>query len=373
MDLKKLRTLILVVIAIIGLVLSGLFAKNLVDNKVAAVAPAKKIVKEVAVQKVTNSDVKVTIPAQGLLKAKQRIEIYAEVQGVFTTGKKLFRTGQSYQSNETLLQLDAAEYFSNVKASRNNLHNQIAAALPDIRLDYPKEYSKWAAFLRAINVNQNLTTLPPMEEDGIRLFISGRGILSAYYSVKNLEQRLSKYTITAPFEGVLTEALVTEGTLVRSGQKLGSFIKPGVYELTVSIPKSYSDKLSTGASVVLSSLDETATYLGVISRINASVDPSTQTTAVMIEIKDSSLSDGVYLKANITGDDIENSVSLPRGLLSQEFTIFKVQDNTLISISVVPMHFSEDEVVVRGIPNGTTILAKPLLGAYEGMLVNPSK
>ena len=60
-------------------------------------------------------------------------------------------------------------------------------------------------------------------------FISGRGIVSSFYNVKNLEQRLSKYNISAPFNGILVEALVTEGTLIRNGQKLGEFAPTRTY------------------------------------------------------------------------------------------------------------------------------------------------
>ncbi len=48
---------------------------------------------------------------------------------------------------------------------------------------------------------------------------------------------MSKYTIKAPFKGILTEALVTEGTLIRNNQKLGEYIDPSLYEMEVSLGK----------------------------------------------------------------------------------------------------------------------------------------
>ena len=138
MELKKLRGVILAGLALIGLALSIFLAKNLIDNKASAVAPARKIIKEVVVQKALNGPVTISVPAQGLVTAKKRIEIYSEVQGVFRMGAQLFRTGQSYQSNEILIQIDAAEYLANVKSSRTNLYNQIAAILPDIRLNFKR-------------------------------------------------------------------------------------------------------------------------------------------------------------------------------------------------------------------------------------------
>jgi len=62
-------------------------------------------------------------------------------------------------------------------------------------------------------MNKATPTLPEMSDEKEKFFISGRGIMTSYYNVKNLEQRLSKYRIAAPYKGVLTQALVTEGTL----------------------------------------------------------------------------------------------------------------------------------------------------------------
>ena len=40
-------------------------------------------------------------------------------------------------------------------------------------------------------------------------------------------------------------------------------------------------------------------------------------------------------------------------------------------IDVQPVYFSDTKVVLKNISNGTTILAKPIPGAYAGMLVKP--
>jgi len=57
-----------------------------------------------------------------------------------------------------------------------------------------------------------------------------------YYTTKNFKrQRFGpKYTIVGTFYGVPNEALVTEGSWLRSGQKLGEFINTNDYELEVS-------------------------------------------------------------------------------------------------------------------------------------------
>jgi len=49
--------------------------------------------------------------------------------------------------------------------------------------------------------------------------------------------------------------LVTEGTLVRNGQKLGDFIDTSSYEIEVAISNTYAGLLKVGEEVVLNSLD----------------------------------------------------------------------------------------------------------------------
>ncbi len=202
-----------------------------------------------------------------------------------------------------------------------------------------------------------------------KFFISGRGILTTYYNVKNLEQRLSKYRISAPFKGTLTDALVTEGTLIRAGQKLGEFINTDIYELEVAISKDFSDLLKLGKMVELTNLDKTKVYKGKVVRVNGSVDQATQTIKAYIEVKDNSLREGMYLEANLDAKEETDAIEIDRNLLLETEQIFIVRDSVLDLIDVNPVYFSAKKVVLKEIPNGTTILSKPLMGAYAGMLV----
>jgi len=321
------------------------------------------------VEQVQNGTVPIVVPANGNLMAKNRMELYAEVQGVFRSGGKLFRTGQNYNKGESIIRIDAAEYSANVQSSKSNLYNQLTSIMPDLRLDYPDIYPKWHAYLTAFDMDKTTPAIPEMTTEKEKFFISGRGILTTYYNVKNLEQRLSKYRISAPFKGTLTDALVTEGTLIRAGQKLGEFINTDIYELEVAISKDFSDLLKLGKMVELTNLDKTKVYKGKVVRVNGSVDQATQTIKAYIEVKDNSLREGMYLEANLDAKEETDAIEIDRNLLLETEQIFIVRDSVLDLIDVNPVYFSAKKVVLKEIPNGTTILSKPLMGAYAGMLV----
>ena len=365
------RKLILVILGV--LFISGAIygAKMIINSKSKTRKAPSKVIKTVFVDTVKNTSIPIIIPANGNLVAKRRVEIYSEVQGIFKPGSKLFKPGEKYQKNEAFISINDTEYYANVQLAKSNLYNSIAAVLADLRLDFPEVFLKWEAYLKSYDLNKPTPKLPKMVSEKENYFITGRSIVSNYYTVKNLEQRLSKYTISAPFEGILTEALVTEGTLIRSNQKLGEFIDPSVYEMEVSLSKTFASLLDVGETVELNNLEHTKKYSGIVSRVNGSINSATQTIAVYIEIKNSSLKEGMYLEANLNAKKEKNAIEINRGLLLDENKIFIVTDSVLDMINVRPVYFSNTKVVLKDIPDGTIILSSPFPGAYVGMMVNP--
>lgn len=361
-----------IILSLLGvlLIIGAFFAsKAIVASNQRTRPKPKKVIKTVFVEDAVNGVVPIEISANGNLVAQRRLEIFSEVQGVLQKGSKLFKPGQEYRKGQTLLSLNSSEYYASVQSQKSALYDQITSIMPDLRLDYPEAYPKWQAYLNNFDVSKATPPLPEITSEKEGYFISGRNIQTAYFNVKNLEQRLGKYRITAPFTGVLTEALVTEGTLVRSGQKLGEFIDTNLYELEVAISKNYADLLKVNNEVALSTIDGQETYTGKVTRVNGNIDQASQTINAYIEVKGEGLREGVYLEAVLQAKEEQEAIALPRGLLQPNNELFMVRDSILDVIEVNPVYFSDKEVIVKGIPEGTKIVSKPVPGAYAGMLV----
>ncbi|MFT7451985.1 MAG: membrane fusion protein (multidrug efflux system) [Patescibacteria group bacterium] len=356
------------------LIIGAFFAANKIiesNKKVRPIAP--KIVKTVFAESVTNGIIPITIPANGTLVAKNRLELYAEVQGVFRSSAHDFKAGQNYRRGETLLSIDASEYYASVQAAKSDFLNLVTSIMPDLRLDYPEAFPSWQAYLNNFDFKKSVPLLPAISSEKVKYFITGRGIFSSYYSVKNLEQRLGKYRITAPFSGILTEALVTKGSLIRQGQKLGEYIDPSVYELELSIEKAFSDLMKLGEKVTLTAMDSEKEYLSKVTRINGKIDQATQTIKVFVEVRGADLKEGMYLEARLSAKSEDNAIEISRKLLVNETQVFVLRDTILDIIEVEPVHFSDKTVILKGVPDGTRILSKPVSGAYAGMLVKEFK
>lgn len=364
------RTLVSVVLGILVLVGSWFIYQNISEKKNAPKGKAFQKTSIAYFTEVNNGAIPVEIKTNGTLKAQERLELYAEVQGVFKATAKAFKPGQRFNKGELLLAIDEQEFVSSIIAQRSQLYDNIVGMLPDLKFDQPKSFNHWNAYLNEFDINQKLKPLPEPVNEREKFFISGKQIVSTYYSIKNLEERLSKYRLYAPFAGVLTEALVEKGTLIRTGQKLGTFINNGVFELEAQVNASYLPYIQVGKPVMAHDLNGSNTYRGFITRINGIIDPQTQTVPVFIQISGTGLTEGMFLEAEIQAKSEMNVSKLPRTLLINNEKVYVLESDSLLKLqTIIPVHFTDKEVLVKGLENGAKVLIRSLPGAYEGMVV----
>jgi RND family efflux transporter MFP subunit len=246
--------------------------------------------------------------------------------------------------------------------------------MPDLRIDYPAVFKKWETYLNGFDMHKPVPKLPEFASEKEQYFVSGRGILSAYYNVKNLEARYGKYRIRAPFSGVLTEALVSPGSLVSPGQKLGEFIDPSVYEMEVSINSEFMDLLKVGNSVELSNLEKTKNYTGKVVRVNGKVDQVSQTIKVFIDVAHKDLKEGMFLEANLVAKSESESIEISRKLLVDNKAVYIVQNDSVLKlVDVEPVYFGAEKVVIKGLQNNVKVLTQNLPGAFDGMIIKINK
>lgn len=363
------RKYITIIAAIVLLIGSFFMAKFLIDNKNKPKATAEKIVKTVFTETVNNTSVPIIITANGSLEAKNKIELFSEVQGVLMQNPKEFRPGTYYKKGEVLIQINSEEFYANFQAQKSNLFNSLTAIMPDILLDFPEEAQKWQTYLANFDLNKSIEKLPEINSDKEKFFISGRGIFEAYYNVKNSEVKLNKYILRAPFNGILTEALVNPGSLVRPGQKLGEFIDPSVYEIGVNVKSEFRDLLQIGKKVTIHNLENTQSWEGKVTRINGKVDATTQTVKAFIEISGNNLKEGQYVEVLLQAKAVENAYEVPRNLLVENSKLYVVKDSVLDLIDINLIFEHKNSIVVKGLNQGDQLLSKPVPGAHQGMLV----
>jgi RND family efflux transporter MFP subunit len=243
-------------------------------------------------------------------------------------------------------------------------------------MDYPESFEKWLGYLKKFDVEKPIIKLPKTNTDKEKYFITAKNIYTSYYNIKNLEVRLDKYKVRAPFDGIITEANVNRGALVRVGQKMGEFINTDIYELSLSINATLANDLRIGKKVVLKDLSKNIEVIGKVVRIGAKIDATSQTLLLYIEVKGENLREGMYLEAKVFARNVPNSYEIPRELLIDKERVYVFKDSVLSIVKVIPVFYKENSVIVKGLLDGEVLISKPVSGAYDGMpakKINPSK
>ncbi len=336
--------------------------------------PVEKRVRSVETRRIDNSDLATTLDVQGRLQAYNKIELYSEVGGVVEESSRPLKEGTYFPEGETILRINAGEARLNLQAQKATLLNSVAQIMPDLKIDYPKSFPTWEAYLDDFDVDAPLPELPTAVDQQEKLFVAGRNLYTQYYTIKSLEERLSKYVIRAPFSGVLTTVMIDRGAVVRAGQALGELMATGYYELVATVPLSDLYYLQTGGKVTLYSEDIDGKWPGTIQRISDQIDEGTQTVNVYIGVSGKNLREGMYLRGEAAAVTMENVVEIDRTLLINENEVYVVEQDSLLRLQPVTVRkANRSTAIVSGLTDGTQLLTSTVPGAFDGMLVRISE
>ena len=325
----------------------------------------------VYIKVVKNNSNKIEIERNGKLQSSNRISIISEVQGLKKKNRnKSFKEGERFNKDETLIKINSDEFNSTVKQSRSELKNLIASVLPDIKIDYAENFNNWKNYFDNLSVEEPISKIPESASEKENLFLVGRGIESTYYKVKNLEERLSKYDIKAPFSGILVKGNISEGAFIVPNQILGEFIDPNNFEVGVNIPVNFIEKIKLNQSVSIISGGNKDDIMGKIKRINRKVDEMTQTVKIFIEFNNRNLFEGKFVEVKIPLGVIPNSELISRSLLINDKYVFVAnKDNKISKAYVQPLFYNKENVIVTGLEDGTRLITSNVSGIYEGMKI----
>ena len=325
----------------------------------------------VYIKVVKNNSNKIEIERNGKLQSSNRISIISEVQGLKKKNRnKSFKEGERFNKGETLIEINSDEFNSTVKQSRSELKNLIASVLPDIKIDYAENFNKWKNYFDNLSVEKPISKIPESASEKENLFLVGRGIESSYYKVKNLEERLSKYHIKAPFDGILVKGNISDGAFIVQNQILGEFIDPNNFEVGVDIPVNYLEKIKLNQSVSIISEGNKDDVIGKIKRINRKVDEMTQTVKIFIEFNNRNLFEGKFVEIKVPLGVIPESQLISRSLLINDRYVFVANKDDKISKAYVqPLFYNKKNVIVTGLDDGTRLITSNVSGIYEGMKI----
>lgn len=302
----------------------------------------------------------------GRVIARNQTQLIAEVQGLLLTTSIPLKAGIKFRKGDKLISIDAEEFSLNLKSQKSAFLNALTGIMPDLKSDYPDNFPTWLAYLESIELDGPLAELPTPKSKSEQFFITSRGIYTSYFGLKAQEERLSKYTVYAPYNGIITQSLVDVGSLVSPGQSMGTIISTDQFELESGVSLKVGSQLKVGDKLNFASNEVEGKWTGTVTRIGGAVDAQTQNIPVYFRIEGMNVLPGMYLQGQFESDSFENVFVIPNAALGRDQSVLVLENDLIVSKVVESVQVFQDSTLVKGLLENDQIIltqfAQPMVG-----------
>jgi membrane fusion protein (multidrug efflux system) len=332
----------------------------------------KESSKAVQVSQVEYRSREISLSTLGRVVSANAVDVIAEVQGQILPGEVPLKTGRSFRKGQVLFQVNDEEARFTLFAQKSDFLTLIAGVLPEVMLDYPDSYPVWQAYFDQLAVEKPLPPLPEIANSQQKVFFSTKGIFSQYYSLKSAEERLTRYTVKAPFSGSFLEVLQEVNTVTNPGNRVARIARSGSLELEAPISRGDLEFVKAGVEVKVMAESGGKGWRGRINRIASSMDPNTQSVNAYITFSapGQQVFDGQYLRIEIPGTRIRDVMEIPRKAIINQNQVYVVNDSSRLEIATVQIEkVTQESLFFSGLPSGQQVVNEALFNAYENMPV----
>jgi len=346
-------------------------AEKIREDRTSNNSTYKKTIKAVNVINIKNKNIPSKIFSSGRVLSLNNITISSEVQGRIV-GNNIFKKGTEFKKGEIIFNVNNTDLKLLINAKKSRFMNLVSSVLADIKLDFSNEYTKWNDFFNTIEIDSNLPNFPEINNSKEKNYIISRSILSEYLSIKSDEEKLKKYTVIAPFNGIITRSYTDVGGNVNPGTPVVDFIRKGDMEVELNVNMSEIDFIKIGDEVIFN--DKEKNYKGKIIRKGKFVNQKTQNISVFAKIsgQEKDLYNGMYLSAYIITKTSENLVKIPRRAIFLKNKIFIVNSENKLEIKDINIISNQkNHILTNTLNDNTLVVIEPLINTKEGSIVKP--
>lgn len=354
--------LIFGILSIVVIVASIFIVKKMIEAKP---IPKKDNKKEASIYVKTvnglNSDMESDMIYRGRITAYDNISLSTEVTGRIMQGDVRFKAGESFKKGAIIVNIYSEDVKETLKSGKSSFLQTVSLILPDLKVDYNTEYEKWYAFFNAIDPEKPLPELPKINSDKERVFLAANNVLTSYYTLKQQQLNLKRYTIYAPFTGSFKTVNKEIGAVASPGTEIANIIRSDKLEIIVPVFPKDLEWVNVGDNVVISD-DRGIVSNAKISRISGNVDQATQSVNVYLTYYakgTKSFLEGEYVDAKFTGLKI-SGFEIPREALVDESHVYQLKDHKLIKHEIEIVRTLNDSYIISGVDSTMTIVTESL-------------
>jgi RND family efflux transporter MFP subunit len=324
-----------------------------------------------------------TIEAWGTVLAARQVTLQSQVAGEVNYTSDAFEPGAQVAAGELLLQIDPADYQLAIHQHRADLTKAKAElALEEGKVTLAQqEFALLSRETEPSQAQRRLMLREPQRETARAAVAAAEAALAA------AELNLARTRIKAPFNALVMERQVNIGTRVGIGANLTTLVDTDIYWVELAVPAANLRWLElpgegqAGAEVRLYQKriwGEGRYREGRIVRVRGDLDQKGRMARLLVAVDDPlaltqgelpALLLGAFVRAEIAGSELQNVLSLDRGWLRDNNTLWVMDGDDKFAIRSPPVIYSGiNEVYVRnGLEAGDRIITSELAVAVQGM------
>jgi RND family efflux transporter MFP subunit len=333
---------------------------------------------------ITEKSTKTFIPLEregyGRVQAEKTIDVKTETGGTVIYKNPAFDEGGRINKGDVLFRLESVSY----EAALSEAETALATArlnLAEIEHSADITSKEWELW----NEGREKPEIPGRLADyQLQKAEAQAKLVQAEDRLRLAKSNLGKIVYYAPFNAVVVSSSIENGSVVKSGDVLGSLAGNELYEAVVPFPASVSvdfrfaltEKEASPVAVILKDGHNSWEYRGYLAKLLPAADETTGMVraVVRIPLKESNIENkpapaiGMTIKAVLRTREPEQRVIIPEGALREGSQVWAVENGRLRVIHVDVHSYKEDRVILSsGLEGGEELIVSRLRGAVDGM------
>ncbi|MDO6747885.1 efflux RND transporter periplasmic adaptor subunit [Gilvimarinus sp. 1_MG-2023] len=316
------------------------------------------------------------IQTQGLVKAKYSTELVAQVSGEIIELSPAFVRGGLVQQGDILAQIDPTNYQVALENARAGLASA-ESALEQEMAQGEVARVEWEAVndrpAPALGLRK-----PQLEQAQAR-------VVAAQADLKMAQKNLDRTYIKAPYDALIVERLVSLGSFLNVGAKLGQLMDVSSAEIRLPVATTDQQFLPNGGVGVEVTLSDNtspnldgAKWQARIVRSEGVIDENTRMHYLVAEVSDpynlhdaqahlEPLTFGRYVVAQLAGINLPSAVEINRSLVKDgKVAVLKNGKLHFKPVTVV-RHDQGQSVISAGLAQGDQLITTAIEFPVEGM------
>ena len=384
--MKMKRALLPFLVIVISLVLTFVLVKS---RKTPKPHEAPHLGPLVEVSMLTKANRQILISGTGSAQSRYEVSITPQIKGRVSELSPQMVAGGTFQKGELLFAIEDVDYQLAIA------HAQATLAQAELELLRNENLADLARKeWHSLNSESDLEPNPlVVYEPQLK---SARALRdAAQANVKQAELNLQRTRVFAPFDCYVRSEQLEIGQFLNAGAPVATVAGIDQIEIVVplsldeivwlQVPRKGTKQRGSLAKVELQSGGRTFHWQGEITRSLGEIDPRNRMARVVVTVNDPFTEDtekanllndllpGMFVNVQILGEELSDIISVPRGAMHDNDTIWVIDDENRLHIREVDILRRErDEVLIRsGLDANEKIVLTNLSGAAEGMLLRP--